>query len=80
MTATERVVRLVPPKRDDETIQGLRDALAAAESGDLIGYAAVWSYRGSDWEADAVGQCRRAPALAVTMMFRLRRKLEQLMG
>lgn len=60
-------MRLVPPRTSDETIAELRELLARAECGELVGLAFV-AIQTSSYTVQAVGQARHAPVVTRGMV------------
>lgn len=74
----KKILQLVPFQVSSDTVSELRTLLEQAEKGELIGLAYVGMYRGSDYDADVVGTCRRSTDICQAMLRRLERALDHL--
>lgn len=66
--ATRPPFRLVPDQISPDTVEALRELLAHAESGRIIGMAFVAMYRGRRFIANASGEARRSPVFTRGMV------------
>lgn len=61
-------VKMLAPQKSRDTIKVLRELLAQAEAGDLVGFAYSAMFRERLWSYGSTGEASRNPAFTIGLM------------